>query len=297
MTSPSSPAAFAAGRYRVRRLLGEGSRKRVYLADDTRFGRVVALAVLETESRDQEARARVQREARAMGRLGDHPHIVTVHDVGEEDGVPYIVAEYMGGGDLKRLLREAPDRRLPVTEALRIADQVASALEHAHDRGVIHRNLKPGNVWLAADGTAKLGDFGLANMRPHSRLTVEGMIVGTAAYMAPEQALGRPPDPRNDLYALGALLYELVAGRPPFGGDDAVAIVSQHLNAAPVSPSWHNHAVPPALETLILRLLAKAPEDRPPSATAVRAAPTGLPPTRTRSAASQAGSSSDARRS
>ena len=271
MTSSASPATFAGGRYRVRRLLGEGSTQRVYLVHDTRFDRAVAFALLKTEALDEDARARVRREARATGCLGDHPHIVRVHDVGEE-GAPYVVAEYMAGGDLKRLLRDSPGHRLPVADALRLADQVASALEHAHDRGVVHRNLKPANIWLTAEGTVKLGDFGLANLRPHSRLTVEGMIVGTAAYMAPEQALGRAPDARNDLYALGVVLYEIVAGRPPFLGDDAVAIVSQHLHTAPVAPSWHNPAVPPALEALIMQLLAKAPEDRPPSAAAVRAA-------------------------
>ena len=276
MMSSTSPTTFAAGRYRVQRLLGESSRKSVYLAHDTRFDRAVAFAVFKTEAFDQEARARVRRESRAMGRLGDHPHIVTIRDVGEEEGALYIVAEYMAGGDVKRLLHDVADHRLPVAEALRLAAEVASALEHAHDRGVIHRNLKPGNIWLTADGTVKLGDFGLAITRTHSRLTLEGMIVGTAAYMAPEQALGRMPDARSDLYALGALLYELVAGRPPFLGDDAVAIVSQHFHTRPVAPSWHNPAVPQALEALILQLLAKAPEDRPPSAAAVRAMLAGI---------------------
>src|SRR5262249_40680281 len=154
--------------------------------------------------------------------------------------------------------------------------EVCRALEHAHARGIIHRDVKPSNVFLGADGTAKLGDFGLALTRDPSRLTVEGMMVGTVAYMAPEQALGRPPDPRSDLYALGAMLYEMVAGRPPFLGDDALAIVSQHLNTAPVAPSWHNAEVPRGLEALILQLLAKTPDERPASAAAVREALTGV---------------------
>jgi class 3 adenylate cyclase len=144
------------------------------------------------------------------------------------------------------------------------------ALEHAHACGVVHRDIKPSNVWLTADGTAKLGDFGLAVARDRSRLTLEGMVVGTVAYMPPEQALGRPPEARSDLYALGAMLYEMVTGRPPFLGDDAVAIISQHLHTAAVAPSWHNAAVPAALERLILAMLAKAPDERPADAAAVR---------------------------
>src|SRR5262249_6005534 len=143
----------------------------------------------------------------------------------------------------------------------------------------VHRDLKPGNVWLTEEGTARLGDFGLAVALDRSRLTVAGMMVGTVAYMPPEQALGRPPEPRSDLYALGALLYELVTRRPPFLGDDAVAIISQHINTQPVTPSWHNPEVPKALEALILRLLAKAPEDRPESAAVVRQALAGVVPT------------------
>src|SRR5262249_42422329 len=154
----------------------------------------------------------------------------------------------------------------------RLADQLCQALEHAHACRVIHRDLKPGNVWLTADGAVQLGDFGLAVAVDRSRLTTEGMMVGTVAYMPPEQALGRDVDVRSDLYALGAVLYEMVTGRPPFLGDDAVAIISQHINTPPVAPSWHNPEVPRALEALILRLLAKAPEDRPESAAAVRVA-------------------------
>jgi len=149
---------------------------------------------------------------------------------------------------------------------------VCAALEHAHGRGVVHRDLKPSNVWLAADGTAKLGDFGLVAALRHSgsgtfaRLTSEGVMVGTIPYLAPEQALGRSPDPRADLYSLGAVLYELVTGGPPFAGDDAVAIISQHLRTPPVAPAWRNPDVPRPLDALIVALLAKAPEDRPQSA-------------------------------
>lgn len=270
--APALPASFAAGRYRVRRFLGEGGKKRVYLAHDTRLDREVALALIRTEGLDETSLARVRREAQAMGRLGDHPHIVTVYDVGDEQGRPYIVSQYMAGGDLAGFLERAEGHRVPPDRALRVADQVCQALEHAHGRGIIHRDLKPGNVWLTAEGTAKLGDFGLAVSLDRSRLTMAGMMVGTVAYMPPEQALGKPPDARSDLYALGAMLYEMVTGRPPFLGDGIVAIISQHINTAPVAPAWHNPEIPRALEALILRLLSKTPEERPESATAVRRA-------------------------
>ena len=133
----------------------------------------------------------------------------------------------------------------------------------------MHRDLKPGNVWLTDDGTAKIGDFGLAVSLDRSRLTTEGMMVGTVAYMPPEQAMGGEVTPQWDLYSLGAMLYELVTGRPPFLGDDAVAIIGQHINTPPVSPTWHNNQCPRPLEALIMRLLAKAPSERPGSASDV----------------------------
>jgi class 3 adenylate cyclase len=264
------PASFVAGRYQVRRFLGEGARKRVYLAHDTRLDRDVAFALIKTDGLDEAGLARVRREAQAMGRLGDHPHIVTVHDIGDEGPHPYIVSQYMSGGSVDDLLQRAEQHRLPLEQCLRIADQISQALDHAHSCGVIHRDLKPGNVWLTQDGAAKLGDFGLAVATDRSRLTGEGMMVGTVAYMPPEQALGRRPDGRSDLYALGAMLYEMVTGRPPFLGDDAVAVISQHINTPPVAPSWHNSEIPRSLEALILRLLAKDPEERPEGPAAVR---------------------------
>ncbi|MFQ5880212.1 MAG: AAA family ATPase, partial [Dehalococcoidia bacterium] len=157
-------------------------------------------------------------------------------------------------------------------DALRIADQVCQALEHAHVRGIVHRDLKPGNVWLTADGTAKLGDFGLAVAIDRSRLTVAGMMVGTVSYMPPEQAMGGQADARSDLYSLGCMLYEMACGRPPFVGDESVAIIGQHLNTAPVAPTWHNVQCPKPLEALILRLLEKDPQKRPASAAEERPA-------------------------
>ena len=270
--SAALPASFAAGRYQVQRFLGEGGRKRVYLAHDTKLDSDVAIAVIKTEGLDSDSLTRIRREAQAMGRLRDHPHIVTVHDIGDEDDHPYIVSQFMAGGDLEGLLQQAESHRLPIDHAVRIANEVRQALEHAHGRGIIHRDLKPGNIWLAEDGTAKLGDFGLAMTLDRSRVTMAGMMLGTVAYMPPEQALGRQADARSDLYSLGCVLYEMVTGRPPFLGDDTVAIISQHINTAPVAPTWHNPEVPRALESLILRCLAKNPDERPESAAAVRQA-------------------------
>ena len=249
--------------------LGEGGRKRVYLAHDMKLDRDVAVAVIKTEGLDAGGLVRVRREAQAMGRLGDHPNIVTVFDIGDDGGQPYIVSQYMGGGDLDGLLNKTPNRRLAIVDAMQIAWQVVQGLAHAHGRGIIHRDLKPGNIWLTEDGTAKIGDFGLAVALDRSRLTMEGMMVGTVAYMPPEQALGRQPDARSDLYSLGCVTYEMVTGRAPFLGDDPVAIISQHINTAPVAPSWHNPEVPRALESMLLRLLAKDPSERPDNAAAI----------------------------
>ena len=168
------PSSFASGRYQVREFLGEGGKKRVYLAHDSVLDRDVALAVIKTEGLDDTSRARITREARAMGRLGDHPHILTIHGLGEEDGQPYMVLPVMPGGDVKGVIEKAEDHRLPLEEAIELAKQVCRGLDHAHSHGIIHRDLKPGNVWLTSDGTAKIGDFGLAAVMDRSRLTQEG---------------------------------------------------------------------------------------------------------------------------
>ena len=264
------PASFANGRYSVERFLGEGGKKKVYLAHDTLLDRDVAFALIKTDGLDAVGRERIVREAQAMGRLGAHPHIVSIFDLGEHEGQPYVVTELMGGGDVEGLLEQEAGP-LPLQESLAIAEAVTQGLVFAHDKGVIHRDLKPGNVWLTGDGVAKIGDFGLAVALDKSRLTMHGMMVGTVAYMPPEQALGGDVTPQADLYSLGAMLYEMVTGRPPFGGSDPTAVISQHINTAPVAPSWQTDGCPAALEDLILELLAKAPSDRPQSAAAVLA--------------------------
>ncbi len=269
MKAATRPAQrFASGRYMVRRVLGEGGQKLVYLVHDQALDRDCALSVIKSDFLEPEDLLRLRREAHTMARLAAHSNIVTVLDLGEEDGTPYLVCEYVPAGDLRQELRKARGS-LPLERALSIASDVARALVVAHGRGVIHRDVKPANVWLCDDGSAKLGDFGLAFFIDRSRLTAPYTMLGTAAYMSPEQARGEPVTERSDLYALGALLYEMVSGRPPFVDDNLPAVIAQLLNAQPTKPTAFNAEVPPALEALILQLLAKAPAMRPANAVRV----------------------------
>lgn len=264
------PKTLAGGRYTLGRLLGEGAGKRVYLATDTRLQREVAAAVFKAAGSDDTAIHRARREAEAMAKLGEHANVVNVYDFGEESGQLYLISQYMAGGDLYDLLSDAADHRLAVEEVVRIGMDIASGLAHAHAHGVVHRDVKPQNVWLTPDGAAKIGDFGLAVAEGGTRVTAVGTIIGTVAYMPPEQGLGRGSDARSDIYSLGALLYELLCGIPPFVGESAAAVVSQHVSTAPVAPSGHRSGVPAALDQLLLRMLAKAPEARPQQAADVR---------------------------
>ncbi|MCI0835711.1 MAG: serine/threonine-protein kinase PknK, partial [Chloroflexi bacterium] len=266
-----TPSSFDGGRYTVKRLLGEGGKKKVYLAHDATLDRDVAFAVIKTEGLDEIGRERIRREAQAMGRMGTHPCIMPIYDFGEEDGNPYMVQPLMSGGDVEDLIEDA-NGPLPLEQAIQIATQTAQGLVFAHSKGIVHRDLKPGNIWLDEDGAAKIGDFGLAIATDRSRLTQEKMMVGTVSYMPPEQATGGEITPKADLYSLGAMLYEMVTGRPPFVGDDDIAIIGQHINTPPVAPIWHNKSLPRTLDSLIMRLLSKNPAERPDSAGDVVAA-------------------------
>ena len=269
---PAEGHEVIAGRYEVQGFLGRGGRKGVYRATDREEGgRTVAVAVFETEGIGETAVARARREAQAMERLGHHPRIVSVLGSGEHDGAPFLVSEYMPGGDVHALLAESERGRLDPDRAIAIATDVCRALEHAHGHGIIHRDLKPANIWIGEDGRARLGDFGLAATERRSREAGEGTLIGTVAYLPPEQALGRRADARADLYSLGAVLYEMVAGQPPFTGDEAIAVISRHVSAQPPPPTRHAPETPAVLEGLILSLLAKSPDDRPESAAAARA--------------------------
>ena len=253
------------GRYRVRGRLGRGATKEVYLAYDERLDREVALAIV-VGAATGTARARVAREAQVTGRLGDHPNVITVYDTGEYDGLPYLVLRAMTGGSLADLLgRERPS----VARATALGGQIAAALAHAHAHDVVHRDVKPDNVWLAADGSAALGDFGIAHLLGAQRLTAEGVVVGTVRYLSPEQIRGEDVGPSSDLYALGVTLYELVTGQTPFTAKDATQVLTQHLTAIPVPPSQLEPGVPRELEELILELLAKDAGLRPPAAAQV----------------------------
>ena len=264
-TPHAAPESFGVGRYRIVRLLGEGGQKTAYLARDTALARDVVISVLATAGLSETSVIRLRREARTMAQLGAHPNLVTVFDMGDDAGNEYVIAEYVDGGSVADLLRAGGERPLPTKRALSIARDVALALDYAHRAGVVHRDVKPANVWLTQDGTAKLGDFGLALASTFSDLTFEGALIGSALYMSPEQALGEKAKPASDIYALGAMLYEMVTGKPPFRADQMLGVLSQHIHTPPVAPSWHNSDLPKALENLILSMLQKKPDLRPPA--------------------------------
>ncbi|HUR84920.1 MAG TPA: protein kinase [Solirubrobacteraceae bacterium] len=258
-----------AGRYEVRARLGRGATKEVYLAYDERLDREVALAIVVAAGGSDAAALRVVREAQVTGRLGDHPNIITVYDTGDHEGLPYLVLRAMRGGSLAELLdRERPS----FADAIRLGGEIAAGLAHAHAHDVVHRDVKPDNVWLTEDGAAALGDFGIAHLLGSQRLTAEGVVVGTVRYLSPELIRGEDVGPPGDLYALGVTLYEIVTGHPPFTAGDATQILTQHLASPPRPPSEAAPDMPPALESLILDLLAKEPASRPASAVDVVAA-------------------------
>ncbi len=183
--SADFPSSFANGRYEVTGFLGEGGKKKVYLAHDTTLDRDVAFGLIKSDGLDDASRKRITREAQAMARLGDNPNIMPIFDLGEENGQPYMVGPLMGGGDVEALIEGLEDGRLSLEETLRITTEICRGLEFAHSKGIIHRDLKPGNVWLTDDGTVRIGDFGLAISLDRSRLTQEKMMVGTVSYMPP----------------------------------------------------------------------------------------------------------------
>jgi serine/threonine-protein kinase len=248
------------GRFRIERLLGRGGMSSVWQAYDEELGRPVAIKLLHTRRLESaDSVDRFEREARTLALLA-HPGIVTVIDRGETDGRPFIVCELVDGRDLHE--RISLEGRLPITEALAIAVQVAAALAYAHGRGVIHRDVKPHNVLLTADGHAKLTDFGIARVDDAPALTNPGRVLGTGDYVAPEQAQGRPLDGRADIYALGALLYHCLTSVPPYRGSSFVEIAEQHLRAPVPSVQSRRPEVSDGVEAIVARALAKHPDDR-----------------------------------
>ncbi len=258
VNSAIMPGTVLRERYRLDSEIGRGGMGIVYRATDLELHREVAVKVLPTSTSSTDSRQRLLREARAAAAL-NHPHIISVHDIGEANGSPFFVMELVHGPSL------AKAHPTELSRIVEIACQLCAALEHAHDNSIVHRDLKPDNVLLSAsssNGSVKLADLGLALPADAARISRAGLIVGTAAYMAPEQALGHAVDGRTDLYALGVLLYEMTTGRLPFTGDDPLAVVSQHVHASVVPPRVLRSDLPRALEAVILRLLAKDPAQR-----------------------------------
>ncbi len=258
-------------RYELEALIGQGGMAHVYRARDRVLGRSVAIKILRPEYvSDENLLARFQREARAAAALL-HPNIVSVYDVGQDGDRHYIVMEYMPGPTLKEVIRQrAP---LPVEQALRIAEQVCAALEYAHRHGVIHRDIKPQNILFSEDEeVVKVADFGIAKSRLDPEITAERLALGTVKYISPEQARGVEVVPQSDLYSLGVVLYEMLTGEQPFTGDTPVSIALQHIEAEPPPPRQFNPYLPPAVEEIVLRCLAKDPRHRFLSAREMRLA-------------------------
>jgi eukaryotic-like serine/threonine-protein kinase len=255
------------GRYALGALLGAGGMGQVYRARDRVLERTVAVKVLSAAAtQDRELVARFGREARAAAAL-HHPNIVAVFDSGADGDLQYLVMEYVDGQSLAGLLRQ--ERVLDPGRAAEVGRQVCQALAAAHAAGLVHRDITPGNVLVDPAGLVKVADFGIAKLAAATTMTGDGMVLGTAAYLAPEQAQGRPVDGRSDLYALGCVLYALVTGAPPFVGDSPVAVAARQLTEPPTPPSERNPRVSPALEAVVLTALAKDPADRYQTATAM----------------------------
>ncbi|MFI6640532.1 protein kinase [Streptomyces sp. NPDC050504] len=270
--------SVAGGRYQLRDLLGEGGMASVYLAYDSALDRQVAIKTLHTElGREQSFRERFRREAQAVAKLS-HTNIVSVFDTGEDelDGalMPYIVMEYVEGHPLGSVL--AADVRqygaMPTDKALKVTSDVLAALETSHEMGLVHRDIKPGNVMMTKRGVVKVMDFGIARAMQSgvTSMTQTGMVVGTPQYLSPEQALGRGVDARSDLYSVGIMLFQLLTGRIPFDADSPLAIAYAHVQEEPVAPSTINRSLPPAVDALVARALKKNPNERFPSAAAMR---------------------------
>ena len=249
-----------AGRYELVELIGRGGMSSVWRSHDRLLDRTVAIKLLhEQYTTDEEYVERFRREARSVAQLS-HPNIVTVIDRGEEDGRQYIVFEYVEGENLKQVIeRSGP---LPVRDALLLALQMARALGFAHDRGLVHRDVKPQNVLLNEDGQAKMTDFGIARSVDVDGMTITGTVLGTSEYIAPEQARGQRVDALTDVYSLGVVLYELLTGGVPFQGENFVTIALRHVNEPAPSVLDRRPDVPPRLGMAIERAMAKRPEDR-----------------------------------
>ncbi|MFJ9679982.1 protein kinase [Streptomyces sp. NPDC101194] len=270
--------SVAGGRYQLRDLLGEGGMASVYLAYDSALDRQVAIKTLHTElGREQSFRERFRREAQAVAKL-QHTNIVSVFDTGEDELggalMPYIVMEYVEGQPLGSVLQADIQSygAMPADKALKVTADVLAALDTSHEMGLVHRDIKPGNVMVTKRGVVKVMDFGIARAMQSgvTSMTQTGMVVGTPQYLSPEQALGRGVDARSDLYSVGIMLFQLLTGRIPFDADSPLAIAYAHVQEEPVAPSTINRSITPAMDALVARALRKNPNERFPSAAAMQ---------------------------
>ncbi len=259
-----NPVLKRFGRYEIVAELGRGAMGVVYKARDPQIDRLVAVKTVSMWRQEQEEetefRMRFLNEAQAAGRL-HHAGIVSIFDVGEnpDNKDPYIVLEYVSGESLSRIM--AREKKLSLPRALQLAEEIAEALDYAHTQGVVHRDIKPGNILVTEDGHAKIADFGIAKLNL-AHFTLPGRVMGTPAYMAPEQLSGEGVDGRSDLFSLGVILYAMVTGHSPFQGNSATTVCFKVANREPVAPSAFDLAVPPELDTVISRAMAKDPEQR-----------------------------------
>lgn len=253
-----------ADRYELEQPLGGGAMSAVWLARDAELERRVAVKVLAHDA----DRARFEREARAVAGLS-HPNICQLYDYGEAEQGPYMILEYLPGGSLEDRFRGTTP--LPDDDAAAIAHDVAAGLAHAHERGLVHRDLKPANILFDGEGRAKIADFGIARIAGAGALTQAGTVMGTAAYISPEQAAGRVATPASDVYSFGAILFRMLTGRPPFSSDSAMELVRLHRDEEPSPVERYRPDAPAALASLAFSALAKDPGDRPPDGSALLA--------------------------
>jgi len=250
------------GRYEILSELGRGAMGVVYKARDPLLDRLVAIKTVNMALEGSEAAqyaARFQQEARAAGGL-NHPNIVTVHDIGKSGDVAFMAMEFIEGVELRSLL--VPGQPLPVLQAVAIAAQIAEGLAYAHERGVVHRDIKPPNIMVLPNGLVKITDFGIARMRSSMVQTQTGMMMGSPKYMSPEQVIGQRADHRSDIFSLGIILYEMLAGGAPFAGESVTAIMYQIVNFAPPAPSAVKLEVPELLDAIVAKMLVKPMDER-----------------------------------
>lgn len=264
LSAPEELLGKTLGKYRLEKYLGYGAMARVYMAQHLTLQRPAAIKILHAHySSDSELMNQFIEEAKNLAKLR-HPNIVQVYDIERQDSLAYIIMEYVDGPTLRKLIHDARDnnQRLQVSRSFRIVYSLAVALSYAHQRGIVHRDVKPGNVMLENTGRVVLADFGLARILSGKNLTLPGTIKGTPAYMSPEQALGQPSQPRSDIYALGVMFYELLTGQLPFDDENPFTIAMKHVNDSLVPPKDLVPEIPEMAEKIIIKSMSKDPTER-----------------------------------